>query len=98
MVGDDEDLIEAYKFAASAYEEKRFEELLDVAADINLHMSNPDPILIEDVNKRYEFYVKRLAEIKNSSMWQWGNATPEAKENLLKLLVGQRAKKKLESN
>lgn len=98
VAGDDPDLLAAYKEAADAWEGGRHEELLDVAADISLSLSDPDPALVAAGEKRCDFYSKMLEELKSSSVWQWGQATPKAKDNILRLLVGQRAKRKTETN
>lgn len=91
VAGDDPELLSAYKAAAESWEEGRHEELLDVAAEISLNISDPDVALVEEGEKRCEHYVKKIEEIKSTSVWQWGKAPPRAKENVLRLLVGQRA-------
>jgi seryl-tRNA synthetase len=87
VAGNDPELTMSYKTAAEAYRAGLTEILLDVAADINVKVTDPEPELIVDAAKRCDYYAKKIESLRGSNIWSWGTATAEAKEAALEILL-----------
>jgi len=93
-VGNNEELVALYKAAAVAYEKDRRDELLDVASEINVHLDNPHPGMIADLNRRCLHYEGMIKKIRDSVAWQWKNAQEGAKKEIIDLIKNRRSEKK----
>lgn len=93
-VGNNEELVALYKAAASAYERDKREELLDVASEVNVHLDNPHPTMISDLNRRCSHYEGMIRKIRDSVAWKWKNAQEGTKKEIIDLIKSRRAEKK----
>lgn len=93
-VGNNEELVALYKAAASAYERDKREELLDVASEVNVHLDNPHPAMISDLNRRCIHYEGMIRKIRDSVAWQWKSAQEGTKKEIIDLIKSRRSEKK----
>ncbi len=96
-IGNNDELITLYKAAASAYEEDRRDELLDVAAEVNAQLEKPHPKMFEDLDKRCSHYEAMIRKVRGSVAWQWKNAQEGTKQEIIDLIKSKREEKAKQS-
>lgn len=94
VIGDDADMLALYKAAAAAHEKNRREELLDVASEVGIQLSNPHDVLIDDAQRRCLHYENMIRKIRDSIAWQWKNAPEPTQKEMIELILKSRNDKK----
>ena len=95
--GNDPVMTALYKRASAAYDERQYEVLMDVAAQLSIRIENPSEQLIKLLEERVGCLESDLKRINDSVLWTWATATPEKKraiENALRSYRKHRKKKK----
>jgi hypothetical protein len=88
--GDDE-ATSLYKKAVAAWRDKSYEDLLDIAIDLNVKLPDPDQKLLDTVVKKCSTISDRIKKIEGSVFWVWGHAPQDKKDQIVKLFLAQRA-------
>lgn len=91
--GDDEEVTTLYKAAAEAHEKKRRGELLDVAAEVGVILSDPHEILLVDAQKRCVHYENLITKVRDSIAWQWKNSAEATQNQIIELILKSRSEK-----
>jgi hypothetical protein len=92
VVGDDPEMTALYKAAAAAAERGRREELLDVSSELSIHLADPHPTLLDDVERRCVHYEALIRKVRASVAWQWKHSGEEAKAEIVDLILKSREK------
>lgn len=72
-----------YIKATKAFEEGRFEELIDLAVEFNLDLPNPSKDLVKALDKRAKTLEQEINKIEKNTAWVWGNGNDKIKQILL---------------
>lgn len=89
--GGDDELTEVYKKASKAWTSGSYEDLLEAALEARVKLPDPDPDLIEMLEKRSFIISSEITSIEQSVLWLWGRAPKEKKDAILQLFLAQRA-------
>jgi hypothetical protein len=93
IAGKNEDMTCLYRAAAKAHEKGNREELLDVASEVGIQMTNPHNILLEDLARRCSYYEQMIKRVRDSIAWQWKHSPKGTQEEIINLIKSKRSKK-----
>lgn len=92
--GNDAELTALYKRASLAYDEKRYEVLIEIASRLSIKIENPSEQLLKILEDRIHTLEKDLKKINDSVLWSWASATPDKKRAIEEALRSYRKYKK----
>ena len=92
--GGDPRLTELYKKASDAYNEKKYDEIIEVAIELGLELENMSDEVTKLLEKRVEELEKKLQGLQLNVLWEWASAGEEKKAKIEKTLNSYRKKKK----
>lgn len=89
--GGDPELTEIYKKASKAWTAGSYEDLFEAALEARVKLPDPEPELVEMLEKRSTVITAEISKIEQSVLWMWGRAPKEKKDAILQLFLAQRA-------
>lgn len=88
--GGNPELTEIYKKASRAWTAGSYEDLFEAALEARVKLPDPDPDLVEMLEKRSSAISSEISSIEQSVLWMWGRASKEKKDAILQLFITRR--------
>lgn len=91
----DPKMTELYLSASKAAEDGSVDEILRIAAELNIEIPEESPVVEARLESLAGELEKKLKNIEESILWQWGNSSAEVRQRIMDAYIKmQRLKKK----
>ena len=93
-ISKDSDLIDTYKRALDAWNNGRYEVLLDIASELSIKMPQPTEGMLNALESRAVVLQDELKKFEGSVLWDWMNAPVDKKDVIVEQLLKFRRKRR----
>jgi len=90
----DPEMTELYLAAARAAEEGSVDEILRIAAELNIDVPDESPVIEAKLESLAGELEEKLKNLEGSVLWQWGRSTPEVRERIMDMFIKMKGMKK----
>lgn len=92
--GGDPDKTDLYKRASSAWDGRKYEELISIALDLDIPTDEADEGAVTLLEARSGQISERISQIEGSVLWQWHLAPPDKKDAIIRLYLASKGRRK----
>lgn len=90
----DPEKTELYLAANKAADEGHVDEILRIAAELNIEIPEDSPLVEEKLESIANELETKLKQAEDSVLWQWGNAPPDMRKNIMDAYIAMKRLKK----
>jgi len=90
----DPEKTELYLAANKAADEGHVDEILRIAAELNIEIPEDSPLVEEKLESIASELETKLKQAEDSVLWQWGNAPPDMRKNIMDAYIAMKRLKK----
>jgi len=90
----DPEKTELYLAANKAADEGHVDEILRIAAELNIEIPDDSPLVEEKLESIASELETKLKAAEESVLWQWGNASPDMRKNIMDAYIAMKRLKK----
>lgn len=92
--GGDPHKTELYKRASRAWDDRKYEELISIALDLDIPTEEADDNAVTLLEARSGQISERISQIEGSVLWQWHRAPPDKKDAIIRLYLASKGRRK----
>jgi hypothetical protein len=90
----DPEKTELYLAANKAADEGHVDEILRIATELNIEIPEDSPLVEEKLESIANELETKLKQAEDSVLWQWGNAHPDMRKNIMDAYIAMKRLKK----
>ena len=90
----DPEKTELYLAANKAADEGHVDEILRIATELNIEIPEDSPLVEEKLESIANELETKLKQAEDSVLWQWGNAPPDMRKNIMDAYIAMKRLKK----
>lgn len=91
--GGDQSKTDLYKRANRAWEERKYEELITIAIDLDIPTEEADENAATLLEARSNQISARISQIESSVLWQWHHAPEDKKDAIIRLYLASKGRR-----
>ena len=92
--GNDPGKTELYKKASRAWDDRKYEELISIALDLDIQTEEADENAVTLLEARTSQISSKISQIESSVLWHWHRAPQDKKDAIIKVYLASKGRRK----